>query len=195
MSDTLPRAEHARPPGWTPPVHPPPAPVAGPAVFRPTPPPPARSRPAHPAAKPGTPAAAAPPTAPGRPEGFALLAWFLGFRLIGRITDLLFSTGTPTGFVEGVARMVEVGSVACAAALVVGLWRCERWVGRAAIFWAASLALLRITGEMDSSSFPTVSDFIWSSLIVAMVLPVATAAYVWEKAGQLPASPSPSPSP
>jgi len=197
MSGAPPVAERARPPGWRPPVHPPPAPVAAAvAVPRPVPPLSLRPRPplsAKPAAS-AVPAAPSAPAVPGRPEGFAMLAWFLGFRLLGRIGGVLVAEA-PAGFVEAVARLVEVGSVALGAALVVGLWQSERWVGRAAVFWAASLAVLRIVGEMDGATYYSVSDFFWNNLLFAMILPVATAAYVWHKAAGIPPAPSPSPAP
>jgi hypothetical protein len=89
--------------------------------------------------------------------------------------------------------MTEVGSVALGTALVVGLWRCERWVGRAAIFWAMSLAVLSIIGRMDNPAYYSVRDIFWQNFVFAMIIPTVTAVYVWDSARKLPPAPSPAP--
>jgi hypothetical protein len=180
MSDAPPRAEHARPPGWMPPVHPSPAPVAtAPAAPRRVQPLSVRPpRPAPPAA------------APKRPGGFPMLALLLAFQIINPVSDL-FSAEVPAGLVESVTRMVEVGSLAFKAALVVGMLRFEWWVGRAAVFWGASLVVLRLLGQLESATYYSGPGPFLGELILSLILPAIVVIYVWDGSRGLAPPPSP----
>jgi len=162
MSDAPPRPEHARPPGWAPPV-PPPAPVAA-APASPGAAPPSSVRPGPP-----RPAKPTPPAAPPkRPDGFPMLAFLLAFLITNQVGEV-FSAEVPTDLVEGAARMVEAGSLAFGAALAVGLLRFEWWVGRAAVSWAASLVLLRLSRAIEE---PAYYDYDPMTFVVELIITI-----------------------
>jgi hypothetical protein len=104
------------------------------------------SRSAGPAPPPAEPSAPAPrppaPPAPAaldgkrRPFGFAVLSALLG---IGTALGaaVLMEGGRPPGVPGAVTRLMDVLVLASGGVLAMGLWRCERWVGRVATVWGA----------------------------------------------------------
>ncbi len=170
MSDAPPQpAEHPRPPGWTPPVHPP-VPVEAAAAI--------------PTAS--TPAAPAPDQSASRAAELRRMAWVPLIAFFATALNLvLLHTDAAPGSAEVVARMLAVVHMALSIALAVGFARLERWTSRVAIFWGVTLVELQVLRMFENPAYDFVSDLFYT--IFCILLAVG----MWHEArGIPPAAPS-----
>lgn len=74
-----------------------------------------------------------------RPTGFTILAVLLGIAA-PLMAVALMRENHPATLAGALHRLAAVSTLASAAVLAIGLWRCERWVGKVAAAWAGLLA-------------------------------------------------------
>jgi hypothetical protein len=119
-----------------------------------------------------------------RPTGFTLLALVLGVGLIAGFPAFLAYPPTPGDPYGLLQRASLAAALLLSALLALALWRCERWVGRAAVVWFAVLYLAAVVHTGDA--FPDLQESLtWLSALLMMVFPFFVLAYVLERAARL----------
>ncbi|HEX8692372.1 MAG TPA: hypothetical protein VF746_08145 [Longimicrobium sp.] len=159
-------------------------------------PPPVRERPrsdfglrdAAPPARAESPAgsAAASRALPGRrPAGFLVLAVLMALLCVHRALALVGSPAL-TGAHGPLLRAVEFASLVLGVALVVGLWRCERWVTAAALGWAGALAVRQAIVVFGDTNALDADPGLWLEITVGGVVPAGVLLYVLLRAPRSP---------